>query len=119
MLCAALAAVVGFCTWRALAPGGGIRFAPSTLLVDVATGELFEFRFGGGRTLSVPARHPRTGVRSLLPVREENGRWFIGSRELAGLSKLAVAPGAVLSLTTGEVRAFWGARAAAPSAGGS
>ena len=74
-------------------------------MADVSTGELFEFPVGGGASISVPARNPGTGARSLLPVNEDGGRWYLGPRERGALGSLGVPLAAVMDAATGELRA--------------
>lgn len=108
-LCAASAAVIGICAWQMLGAGEGVRFARTALLVDAATGDLFEFSLASGRAVSIPARNPDTGLRSLLPVYEKDGRWVLAGRELAALNHLDVQPAAI-DRKTGEVRVAGRAR---------
>ena len=102
-ICAASAAVIGLCAWQVWGAEDGIRFARSVTLVDVNSGQLFEFALDG-RAVSIPARNPDAGVRSRLPVREREGRWFLAPREAAALASLPVQPDAVIDRASGEVR---------------
>ncbi len=81
LACAAVAAAVG--SYRAMHPA--VRLASRAAMVDVTTGEVFEFDVRGGRTVMVPARNPKTGELSLVPARRENGEWFVSLPDLAGV----------------------------------
>lgn len=61
--------------------GSKVDLADSILMVDVRTGDRFRFDTGGRRGVTVPAKHPETGERTLLPVVQgEDGKWYIARR---------------------------------------
>jgi hypothetical protein len=68
--------------------GEEIRLADSVILADVRTGALFEISTKGHHGVLLPAKHPETGERTLLPVHEtERGQWNIDSRYMADLAR--------------------------------
>lgn len=80
------AAVVGmaFAAWWVLAQGPRAKSTHRSLLVDVTTGELFEFSTKR-RAVVIPERNPETGNYALFPVRQgEDGEWIIDARYLEG-----------------------------------
>lgn len=82
---------------------GSVRLASTIIMVDVTTGDLFEYSISGRRAVMVPERHPDTGKIVLIPVdRDENGRWVIGPRERNALGAIEGEPTAV-DRQTGEV----------------
>lgn len=53
--------------------------------VCVATGERLEL--SRSQFNSIPARHPETGMATLLPVEEREGRWYVGRRYAGSLAQ--------------------------------
>jgi hypothetical protein len=75
----------------------------SVVLVDVSTGQLFEFSTKD-YSVVLPGKNPDTGKISLLPVRKDaNGKWQISGRYLGELDRLDEKPTAVKDRKTGEV----------------
>jgi hypothetical protein len=98
-------AAVGSAGYFALFSGDTIQFADSITMVDVATGELFQFSVGGGRAVIVPELNPSTGKRNLLGVEKTaEGKWALTVRSISQLSSVADEPKAVVDRRTGEVR---------------
>ncbi len=64
---------------------GGVDLADSILMVDVNSGDRFRFDTSGKRGVIIPAKHPETGERTLLPIYEMDGQWVIAERYRAGL----------------------------------
>lgn len=85
---------------------GEVKLANSVTMVDVTTGDLFEYSVSGRRGVMVPEKHPDSGKLVLFPVeREESpppGRWVIGSRARGVLGDSEEEPTAV-NRQTGEV----------------
>ena len=68
--------------------GERIHKADSVVMVDVNTGELFEFSVKGRKGVMVPAKHPETGERTLLPVvKSEDGKWVVSSNHMFELNR--------------------------------
>lgn len=59
---------------------GGVHLADSILMVDVKTGDRFRFDTSGKRGVTIPAKNPDTGDRTLLPIRQVDGIWVIAER---------------------------------------
>lgn len=84
-------------------------------LIDVRTGEVYEWNTRDIGAVVLPARHPETGTVALVPINEfEPGKWSISERDLQllqhlddGVSVTAVDPatGAVKS-TKGGVKTY-------------
>lgn len=49
-----------------------------THCVDVETGDLYKIEF----PVILPAAHPTTGVRSLVRVKNDGGKWYVSGRDL-------------------------------------
>jgi hypothetical protein len=97
--------VVGAGAYSFLFSGDTIKLSSSMTMVDVSTGELFEFDVSGGKAVFPPELNPNTGKRALLPVgKSEDGKWRIGTRYLEGLSGVEVKPDALVDLKSGEVK---------------
>jgi hypothetical protein len=82
--------------------GPRIHTPDSITMLDVQTGDRFVFDTSGRRAVIVPSKHPDTGERTLLPLYEEDGRWFVSRIEVfedRESSELA----AVRDRQTGEV----------------
>jgi hypothetical protein len=96
--------VLGFSVWKFTA-GSSLeaQMADSMIMVDVETGQLYEYSIEGQRGVLIPGRHPDTRKLSLLPVFEENGEWYLYERYRSTLGDLDVAPDAVPS-ADGPVR---------------
>lgn len=92
---ALVALVVGL--WMSMR--GGVKLADELIMVDVRTGDRFRFDVGGNRGVTVPAKHPDTGDRTLLPVVQSDGKWVIGERYRSALGELEPSPDAVSSST--------------------
>jgi len=88
--------VLGFSVWKFTA-GSSVEsmMADSIIMVDVKTGQLYEYSVEGQRGVLIPGRHPDTRELSLLPVFEENGEWFLYERYRPTLRDLDVVPDAV------------------------
>jgi len=55
--------------------------ATQVYLIDVASGEVFRAPIGGQRALTLPAKHPESGERTLLPIQQsEDGGWRMNPR---------------------------------------
>lgn len=67
---------------------GGVHLADELIMVDVKTGDRFRFDVSGNRGVTVPAKHPDTGQRTLLPVVQTDGRWVISERYRGALGDL-------------------------------
>lgn len=80
---------VGFSVWRFGFASQGDRhlLADSIVMIDVNTGELFEFSLRGRRGVMVPASNPQTGLEALLPVfqSETDGGWMVSRRDIDAL----------------------------------
>lgn len=62
---------------------GTVRTADSIMLVDMLTGDRFIASTSGRRGIIVPAEHPETGQRSLIPIAQnDNGEWYIAGAHL-------------------------------------
>jgi len=79
---AAIGAVV-FGAWWTLGRGPKAKSTHQALLVDVTTGELYEFSTKR-KGVVIPERNPDSGKISLFPVhQDEQGNWIIESRYLS------------------------------------
>lgn len=67
---------------------GGVHLADSILMVDVKTGDRFRFDTSGRKGVGVPAKHPDTGIRTLLPIIERDGNWLIATRYRIALESM-------------------------------
>ena len=72
-----------------LAFSGQVDLDNTVRMVDVETGELFEFTISLNRTISVPARRTQTKQIALMRIiKDEAGQWHVPSRDMALLPGL-------------------------------
>lgn len=79
-----VAAVVAmaFGLWWSLGRGPKAKSSHETLLVDVTTGDLFDFSTKN-KGVVIPERNPDTGKIALFPVQKsEDGDWVVDARYL-------------------------------------
>ena len=77
----------GLLVWNAVG-SERIEKADKMMLVDIATGQLFEANIAGRRAVLVPAKHPETGERTLMPVgKDEQGTWRGDGRHMSLMSE--------------------------------
>lgn len=78
---------LGFSVWKfGFSAGSEALMANSVIMVDVETGELFEFSLKGRRGVMVPGENPDSGKITLMPVfKQDDGSWMIGERDLPAL----------------------------------
>lgn len=70
--------------------------ANSIVMVDVESGQLYEFQLKGRRGVMIPERHPESGKIALLPVEQDSsGNWVISDRSRATLQYVEVTNNAV------------------------
>lgn len=102
------AAAIAAVAWGArvgFSRSGGVKLVNSVTLVDVKTGDLFEFDVSGHRPVVVPEKNPQTGEHTLVVAyKTENGSWRIYERQLSALDTIPGPHGAVVDRKTGEVR---------------
>lgn len=73
--------VLAVSLWMTVFSGSRVDFGDRVYMVDVATGELFYADTGGRRGVVVPAKHPATGARTIVPVQIlEDGSLAISDR---------------------------------------
>lgn len=86
--------VLGFSVWNFgfKSKGDLDLLADSVVMIDVTTGDLFEFSLKGRRGVVVPAVNPDTGTRTLIPVEPgpEGQGWSVSERNLNVLRSLEV-----------------------------
>ena len=85
ILMIAAVGVLGFSVWKFGFASGSDKglLADSIIMVDVETGELFEYSLKGKRGVMVPANNPNSGKLSLMPVHKEpDGSWVITRRDM-------------------------------------
>ncbi|MEZ6319114.1 MAG: hypothetical protein R3B49_10240 [Phycisphaerales bacterium] len=67
----------------------GVRNANSVVMVDVKTGDLFEFSVSGHMAVFVPEMNPETGQETLLSVyRDDEGAWRLTGGSISALQDL-------------------------------
>lgn len=72
-----------------LAFSGDVDLENRIRMVDVETGELFEFTMSANRTIIVPARRTETKKIALMRIiKDEAGQWHVPDRDLALLPGL-------------------------------
>lgn len=67
---------------------GGVEFADSIVLVDVASGDVLEAPFPKGRPVMFPAKHPDTQSATLYPAELKDGKWFVDGRYIPYIPKI-------------------------------
>lgn len=87
VLIVAAVGVLGFSVWKfALSDGLEAQMVDSVYMVDVGTGQIYEFNITGRRGVMIPGKNPDTGKYSLMPVQQtENGSWTIDRADLDSL----------------------------------
>jgi hypothetical protein len=84
---------------------GRVEFAKSIIVADVITGDLFESQFSEDSPVFVPAEHPTNKTRSMFPVYEKDGKWFVFDRFLAPIHRdMKKQAAALVDFTTGELK---------------
>jgi hypothetical protein len=91
---------VGISVLRLAVRESSPHLADSVRMVDVNTGDLFDMQVG--RTM-IPAKNPRTGTYSLLPVERRDGEMVLSERYRVALKGIEGSHGAV-EASTGKVR---------------
>lgn len=81
------------------------RVAKSMLMVDINTGQLYEFDISKV-SMIIPEVSPETGKQTLYPVRKgEDGKWYASPRYIEAIDpKTDGEPTALVSAETGEVK---------------
>ncbi|MBK7405405.1 MAG: hypothetical protein IPJ41_12430 [Phycisphaerales bacterium] len=101
----AAVAAMAFGVWWSLGRGPTAKSSHETLLVDVTTGDLFDFSTKN-KGVVIPERNPDTGKIALFPVQKtEGGEWVVESRYL-GKTALKEVEGdpKMLDAGTGKVK---------------
>jgi hypothetical protein len=76
-----LAVGIGSAAWFSFG-GDDVRLPTTHFLVDVESGEIFEFD-SRKHQLVLPARHPETGRSTLIRlIKDDEGNWYVSEREL-------------------------------------
>lgn len=101
-------ALIGGFVWSVRGGNQQPKLADSIVMVDVATGELFELALEDGLAFIPPVKNPDTGTESLFPAYrdEATGKWYLDERFRGALVKrLSKAePKAVADERSGELR---------------
>jgi len=85
VLLVAAIGVLGYSVFRFVFSSGP-DLPDTVLLVDVKSGDLFRLDVSGRKAGYYPEKHPDTGDRSLLPVRQlDDGTWVISPHSLPAL----------------------------------
>lgn len=80
--------------------------ANSLVLIDVESGQLYEFDLKGRRGVIIPERHPESGKLSLIPVfQDEAGAWVVGERDISSIGLVEV-PVSAVDPRSGKVLSF-------------
>ena len=66
-----------------------VKQADSVIMVDIATGELFEAPRPGNHAVMFPGKNPTTGKATLYPAHASEGKWRIDVRFLPEIRKSA------------------------------
>lgn len=78
---------LGFSVWKFGVFGGGVEQPNGYMTVDIMSGQLYELRKGKAKGMTLPAKNPDTGERTLYPVEETNGKWTIMEGYLSYISE--------------------------------
>ncbi|MFK7885156.1 MAG: hypothetical protein AB8F26_13345 [Phycisphaerales bacterium] len=93
ILLVAAVGALGFSAWKFGFGGDRLsaQMSNGVIMMDVNTGELFEYSLKGRRGVMVPGENPNSGELSLMPVQEdEQGRWYITNRDMDALQYVEV-----------------------------
>ena len=81
--------VLGVSLWISIFSGGRVDIGDRVYLVDVETGTLYYADTGGRRGVVIPAKHPDSGRRTLVPVQVlEDGAVSISNRYRDAVDKI-------------------------------
>jgi len=95
---------MAFAIWWGFFKNSGPNLTHKVVLVDITTGDLFEFATDK-KSVLIPERNPINGKISLFPTEKApDGKWLIQSRFLDSLGQIDGTPDALLNKKTGEVR---------------
>lgn len=89
-----------------------VQKASSMMLADIETGDLYEVKLKRVRGVTLPAKHPETGERTLVPVKKTDTEWVVPEMYRSSLdsverSDVILDRGrGVLSVNEGSVRPF-------------
>lgn len=105
VLIIAAVGVLGFSVYKSVFSGGP-ELPDSVVLVDVKTGDLFRLGIGGkSKAAYYPEKHPDSGERTLMPVRQnDEGQWQISGHSLPALQDVPGDTPAVTDTSRGIVR---------------
>jgi hypothetical protein len=84
-------ALIGVAVMTFYSCSGGdsrVNLADELKLVDVQTGTVYVVKLDQKRPVSIPAKSPTSGARSLFPIYEKEGGWFISGHMLAGVKQV-------------------------------
>lgn len=80
--------------------------ANALVLIDVESGQLYEYDLRGRKGVIIPERHPDSGKLSLIPVfQDEGGGWIVGERDLSSIGLVEV-PVSAVDARSGQVLNF-------------
>ena len=81
---------------RLILKDDGIKIKSKELMVDVSSGDLFEYSLKKNKGSMIPAKNPDTGEYALFPVyRDDDGDYYIVGRYMSGMRDLDVEPTAI------------------------
>ncbi len=94
VLIIAAVGVLGFSVFRfGIGSSPEAQMADSITMVDVETGQLYNFSLKGRRGVLVPGKNPETGKFTLMPVyQDDNDDWIVGQRDLDAMQYLEGTP---------------------------
>jgi hypothetical protein len=68
--------VLGFSVWK-FGFSSSVPVTDGYLTIDVKTGQLYDIKKGRAKGVSLPAKHPETGERTLFPVNLVDGMDYV------------------------------------------
>lgn len=96
---------LGVSVYFTMGNSDGVELADSIVLVDLESGELLRVDLPKNRAIFTPAVNKVTKKRSLFPVAEKDGKWYVSKRYVGSVKEFVPNPEAVLvDAKTGEVK---------------
>ncbi|GJM18006.1 MAG: hypothetical protein DHS20C14_02190 [Phycisphaeraceae bacterium] len=84
--------------------GKSVNLPDRLYFIDVPSGELYVADVSGRRGMAIPAMHPETRERTLVPIiRDDEGEWRIGEHYLPAIEEMGVEPASSIDPDTWAV----------------
>lgn len=106
VLMAVALVVLSVSLWRTIFSGDRVNLANKIYMVDLVSGELFVADVSGHRGVVIPARHPETDARTIIPVDIDASGTIIVSSRYREIAQYAITQGE-LTVNSAIDRTTW------------